>query len=69
MTDEDTSAHVWADQAATKIITSTDGSTWGSKTTVFGASSYWPGILRLDDSSLLVLSDFSGAKSQRVVLS
>ena len=69
MTDEDTSAHQWADHAATKIITSTDGINWGSKSTVFGVQSYWPGLLALNDSSLLVLSDFGGAKSQRVALS
>lgn len=69
MTDEDTSAHAWPNQASTKIVTSNDGGlTWGHKTTVFSSQSFWPGLLTLNGSAFLTLADKGGAKTQRVVL-
>jgi photosystem II stability/assembly factor-like uncharacterized protein len=69
MTDEDTVGRAWPNQAATKIVTSTDGgATWSHKTTALGVQSFWPGLVDLDASSFLVLSDYNGAKAQRVAL-
>ncbi|KAK3673783.1 hypothetical protein LTR78_006337 [Recurvomyces mirabilis] len=43
MTDEDTQAQHWADDAASKLLTSEDGgATWSNKLEVFPPSSYWP---------------------------
>lgn len=70
MTDEDTQLHDWVDGAGAKMITSGDGgSTWGNKIEVFAPQADWPGMVSLDSSSLLYMADYSGAKSQKVVLS
>ncbi|KAL9107002.1 MAG: hypothetical protein Q9227_008038 [Pyrenula ochraceoflavens] len=56
-------------QEAMKIITSGDGgATWGNKLTVLQPVSIWPGLLTLDDSSLLGMADNGGAKSQKILL-
>ncbi|KZV87662.1 hypothetical protein EXIGLDRAFT_651981, partial [Exidia glandulosa HHB12029] len=69
MTDEDTSAHQWPQQAAMKILTSNDGGiTWGHKTTAFAVPGFWPGLLTLDSTSFLALADHNGAKAQKIVL-
>ncbi|KZV68456.1 glycoside hydrolase family 93 protein [Peniophora sp. CONT] len=53
-----------------KVVTSSDGQTWGSKTTVLGATSEWAGLLTLDSTSFLALAGDNGkASAQKVVLS
>ena len=70
MTDEDTQLHDWINGAGAKMITSGDGgSTWDNKIEVFSPQANWPGMVTLDDSSLLYMADKDGAKSQKVVLS
>jgi hypothetical protein len=70
MTDEDTQLHDWVNGAGGKMVTSGDGgSTWGNKIEVFSPQADWPGMLTLDDSSLLYMADKDGAKSQKIVLS
>ena len=70
MTDEDTQLHDWINGAAAKMITSGDGgSTWENKIQVFEPQANWPGMVTLDDSSLLYMADHDGAKSQKIVLS
>jgi hypothetical protein len=52
------------------MITSGDGgSTWDNKIEVFSPQANWPGMVTLDDSSLLYMADKNGAKSQKIVLS
>jgi photosystem II stability/assembly factor-like uncharacterized protein len=69
MTDEDTQLGQWTSGASSKLLTSVDGgATWGNKLEVFAAQANWPGMVALDDSNLLYLSDAGGAKSQRVAL-
>jgi hypothetical protein len=69
MTDEDTVAQQWPNQAAAKIVTSTDGgNTWANKLTFGPVQSFWPGLLDLDSSSVLGLVDNNGAKAQKIVL-
>ncbi|KAJ7708747.1 glycoside hydrolase family 93 protein, partial [Mycena rosella] len=66
MTDEDMSAHNWANDASMKIVTSlsTDPPVWGQKTTVLGVSSYWPGLYHCIDGSGTVVgcADLNGAR-------
>lgn len=70
MTDEDTQDHDWINGAAAKMLTSGDGGqTWGNKIEVFPVQANWPGLLSLNDDSLLFMADYNGAKSQEVVLS
>jgi hypothetical protein len=70
MTDEDTQLHDWINGAGAKMITSGDGgTTWGNKIEVFTPQAQWPGLVSLDDTSLLYLADKDGAKSQKIVLS
>ncbi|KAJ7096028.1 neuraminidase, partial [Mycena crocata] len=70
MTDEDTSAKNWPNNAAMKILTSssTDPAVWGQKTTIFGASSFWPSVYRRVDGSATVVActDNGGAKCHEV---
>ena len=55
---------------AAKFITSGDsGATWANKITVGQVQSVWPGLYSIDDSSLLMMFDNGGAKSQKIVLS
>jgi hypothetical protein len=69
MTDEDTQKGHWIDGAGGKLIMSADGgSTWEEKIQVFAPQANWPGMVVLDSSSFLYMSDASGAKSQKVVL-
>lgn len=70
MTDEDTQLGQWTSGASSKVITSVDGgATWEKKIVVFAAQADWPGMVALDESNFLYLSDAGGAKSQRVALS
>lgn len=70
MTDENTQEHSWADGAGAKMVTSGDGGqTWDNKIDVFEPEALWPGMVTLDDRSLLYMADKSGAKSQKIVLS
>ncbi|KAJ7708702.1 hypothetical protein B0H17DRAFT_1030599 [Mycena rosella] len=70
MTDEDTTAHNWANDASMKIVTSlsTDPPVWGHKTTVLGASSFWTGLYhRIDGSGTVVgCADPSGARCRSI---
>ncbi|KAJ7156842.1 neuraminidase, partial [Mycena crocata] len=69
MTDEDTSAHNWPNSAAQKILTSssTSPAVWGQKTTIFGASSFWPSVYRrVDTATILACADNGGAKCHEV---
>ena len=69
MTDEDTQLGQWTSGAGSKLITSVDGgATWGNKIEVFASQANWPGMMALDDSNFLYMSDASGAKSRRVAL-
>ncbi|KAJ7153116.1 glycoside hydrolase family 93 protein, partial [Mycena crocata] len=72
MTDEDTSAQDWPNGAAMKILTSasTNPAVWGQKTTVFGASAFWPSVYRRVDGSATVVAcaDNGGAKCHEVSL-
>ena len=66
MTDEDTGGS--GDDA--KMVTSGDGgATWGNEINVFPPQANWPGMVTLDDTSLLYMADAGGAKSQKVLLS
>ena len=69
MTDEDTQLGQWTSGAGSKLVTSADGgATWGNKVEVFAFQANWPGMVTLDDSNFLYLSDAGGAKSRRVAL-
>jgi hypothetical protein len=69
MTDEDTQKGHWVEGAGGKLVTSVDGgSTWENKIQVFAPQANWPGMVGLDGSSFLYMSDASGAKSQKVAL-
>ncbi|KAI9745088.1 MAG: hypothetical protein M1818_001366 [Claussenomyces sp. TS43310] len=69
MTDEDTSEHAWTSGANVKIITGTDGSTWGDKTTVSPVQSNWGGLTVLNDTNFLLVASYNGAKSYQISLS
>lgn len=69
MTDEDTQQHAWPAGANTKIVTSGDGGkTWGNKITIAQQQANWPGMMTIDDDSLLVFYDRDGNKVQEVTL-
>lgn len=72
MTDEDTTVpHTWPLGAASKMIVSHDkGTSWVTENaiTVFAQPSYWPGLLVLNDTSLLYMAESGAAKSQLVEL-
>lgn len=68
MTDEDTQEHMWITGAGSKLVTGTDGQNWGNKIEVFEPQANWPGILALDDESMLYVVDATGAKAQKIVL-
>ncbi|KAF3032905.1 hypothetical protein E8E12_001979 [Didymella heteroderae] len=57
-TDED--GGVWPGGAIKVMVSSDQGVTWADKTTVHEASAYWAGLVALDDTSFLVLYEFSG---------
>lgn len=74
MTNEDSQLSAPSDgyttDTAAKLITSGDGgSTWGNKITVGPVLSVWPGLYSLTQTSLLMLFDHGGAKSQTITLS
>lgn len=69
MTDEDTQDHMWITGAGAKLVTGTDGQTFGNKLEVFAPQTDWPGMLALDDGDLLYVADASGSKAQRISLS
>ena len=70
MTDEDTQLHAWSKGAGAKMITSGDGGrSWGNTIEVFTPQASWPGMVALDQRSLLYMAAKGGAKAQRVVLS
>jgi hypothetical protein len=68
MTDEDTQAQDWANGAAAKLLTSTDGVTWGHKLEVFAPDAYWPGMLPLNGSEFLYMCNTNGSHSQQIKL-
>lgn len=69
MTDEDTGEHDWPAGASAKVVTSNDGGrTWGGKTTVAGPETKWPGMVRMDGGSALVLFDDGAPRVRRVGL-
>ncbi|KAK3715421.1 hypothetical protein LTR37_007149 [Vermiconidia calcicola] len=62
MTDNDTQLHDWINGTGAKLITSRDGgSTWDNKLEVFTPQGSWPGMVALNESSLLYMPDKSGA--------
>ncbi|KAJ7249478.1 glycoside hydrolase family 93 protein [Mycena rebaudengoi] len=74
MTDEDTSAHTWPQAASMKILTSlsTDPAVWGQKTTVLGASSFWPSVYRQVDAlsgTVLACADRGGVRCRQISFS
>ena len=74
MTNEDSNlsapSNGYTTDTAAKFITSGDGGvTWGNKITVGQVLSVWPGLYSLGGTSLLMLFDNKGAKSQTITLS
>ena len=74
MTNEDSQlsapSNGYTTDTAAKFITSGDGGvTWGNKITVGQVLSVWPGLYSLGETSLLMLFDNQGAKSQTITLS
>lgn len=70
MTDEGTQLHDWINGAGAKLITpGDDGSTWDNQIEVFTPQANWPGMVALNDSSLLYMADKNGAKGHKIVLS
>ena len=69
MTDEDTQLHKWVTGAGSKLVTSCDGWTWGNELEVFAPQANWPGMVALDDTTLLFMADKDNAKAQQVTLS
>ncbi|MCJ1443640.1 MAG: hypothetical protein MMC23_004139 [Stictis urceolatum] len=64
-TDEDTPGGDFAG----KVLTSDDGGgSWGKKLTFSAESSMWPGLIELDDSTLIGMADHGGAKAQKITL-
>jgi len=59
---------MWITGAGSKLVTGTDGQNWGNKIEVFEPQANWPGILALDDESMLYVVDATGAKAQKIVL-
>jgi hypothetical protein len=62
MTNEDTSgtASDWPNNAEVKLVTSSDGVSFGNKITVGGSASFWPGLVSTSDTSFLYL--YQGAQ-------
>ncbi|RYF11986.1 MAG: exo-alpha-sialidase [Deltaproteobacteria bacterium] len=58
MSDEDASQHNWPSYAKIKTVASThitpSAVSWGLSYTIAGASSYWPGAYKQDDSSVFL---------------
>lgn len=69
MTDEDTQDHMWITGAAAKLVTSTDGVTFGNKLQVFPSQANWPAMLALDGMDLVYVADADGAKAEKISLS
>ncbi|KAH7102278.1 Sialidase [Auriculariales sp. MPI-PUGE-AT-0066] len=71
MTDEDKPLGQWAKGAAMKVLTSIDGGgTWTDKTTIFSnePSTYWPGLLTLDNNTFTAMVEQDGPKAKKVQL-
>ena len=69
MTDEDSPQHNWPMGANTKVLTSTDGGqNWGESMLVGPVQSNWPGMVALDEVSVLVMYENSGAVGRMLSL-
>lgn len=68
MTDEEKLEGMWHRNAYVKIITSADkGITWGNKLLIVEKPAAWPGLLALNETSLLVLCDHDDRSEAQLI--